>query len=200
MIEEVSVELLVRNGYQGFRFKDVADALHTTRAAIHYHYGNKQTLADTVVVKYITQLLSDWERNWDRKAPFAVKIIGMMEANKSRYLTFNPTLTDSNPWSLIGRMRGDRDHIGPAAREALVGFGITLERFIIKAIDDAVANGEFEPTVPRRDVALQLVAIADSAGAITLDGGSFERLEMLYRSFARILEHAYGLKEQPAAR
>jgi hypothetical protein len=45
---------------------------------------------------------------------------------------------------------------------------------------------------PRDDIALQLVAIADSAGPITQDGGDFSRLEQLYRSVNRIVHHAYG--------
>lgn len=191
-IADLSVELLVRHGYQGFRFQDLADRLGATRAAIHYHFGNKQKLVDEVVVTYIASLLATWQRNWAGEARFADKIIGMMEANRDRYLVFNPTRVTCHPWSLIGRMRVDRDQLGPEAHAALDGFGVTLERFITEAVDQAVARGEFSPDIPREDVALQLVAIADSAGAITQDGGSFARLEKVYRSFARLLEHAYG--------
>ena len=46
--------------------------------------------------------------------------------------------------------------------------------------------------MPVQDVALQLVSIANSAGAITHDAGNFERLEQLYSSFARIITLAFG--------
>ena len=36
-IKTAATELLIRNGYQGFRFRDVADCLKTTRANIHYY-------------------------------------------------------------------------------------------------------------------------------------------------------------------
>ncbi|NDV87908.1 TetR family transcriptional regulator [Aurantimonas aggregata] len=191
--------MLVRHGYQGFRFRDIADRLGTTRAAVHYHYGNKQKLCEAVVVQYITTLLGRWEHNWASEKIFSDKIIGMMEANRERYLVFNPTGRTTNPWSLISRMRVDRDLIGPKAQDAINGFGITLERLIIAAIGQAVMRGELVADIPRRDVALQLVAIADSAGAITQDGGGFERLDQLYRSFARIVEHAYGRARGDAA-
>jgi TetR/AcrR family transcriptional regulator, transcriptional repressor for nem operon len=119
----------------------------------------------------------------------------MMESNRQRYLRFNPSGKTAHPWSLIGRMRLERDEIGPRARQALADFGRTLENLIIAAIGQAVAKGELSPTIPREDVALQLVAIADSAGPITQDGGNFGRLEQLYRSFANIVHHAYGVEQ-----
>lgn len=191
-IEDLSVELLVTHGAQGFRFRELADRLGITRATIHYYYGNKQTLVDAVAVQYISSLLAQWEKNWAGDARFVDKIVGMMEANRRRYLAFNPTPATNHPWSFIGRMRVDRDVIGAEAQAVLDGFGPTLERFIMAALDQAVARGEFDPDIPRSDIALQLVAIADSAGSITQDGGGFERLDRLYRSFAHIVEHAYG--------
>ncbi|WP_108659805.1 TetR/AcrR family transcriptional regulator [Acuticoccus kandeliae] len=191
-IEALSVELLVRDGYQGFRFRDLAEQLGVTRATIHYYYGSKQNLCEEVVVEYVRHTLARWEKNWLSDATFSQKIVGMMEANRARYLRVNPNGKSGNPWSLLGRMRLERDQIGPRAREALVSFAVTLEGFIIEAIDQAVLRGELSPEIPRADVALQLVAIADSAGAITQDEGNFDRLDKLYRSFARIVDHAYG--------
>lgn len=191
-IKTVSRELLLRHGYQGFRFRDVAEMLGTTRANIHHHYGNKLNLCEEVVVEYVEQTLQSWETNWHGEKSFAEKIQGMMESNRQRYLRYNPTATTANPWSLIGRMRLERDLIGPRARQALSDFGTSLDRMVIAGIEQAVAHGELSDAVPRSDVALQLVAIADSAGPITQDGGNFDRLEQLYLSFSRIVHHAYG--------
>ena len=191
-IKQISAELLIRNGYQGFRFRDVADVLNTTRANIHYYYGNKLNLAEEVIVDYVEQTLANWEANWRSDKSFEDKIHGMMESNRQRYLRYNPTATTANPWSLIGRMRLEQDVIGPKAREALAQFGLTLENLVVAGIDQAVARGELSNDIPRGDIALQLVAIANSAGPITQDGGSFDRLEQLYRSFSRIVHHAYG--------
>ena len=193
-IKEVAIELLVRHGYQGFRFRDLAERLGTTRANIHYYYGSKLNLAEEVIVDYVRETLASWRENWSSNKSFEQKIAGMMEANRRRYLRFNPTEATANPWSLIGRMRMERDVIGPNARAALVEFGVVLENMIVSAIESAIKRGELTPEIPIRDVALQLVAIADSAGPITQDGGSFERLEKLYLSFARIVNHAYGTK------
>jgi hypothetical protein len=59
----------------------------------------------------------------------------------------------------------------------------------------AVKNKEYDKKIPKEDVVLQLVAIANSAGPITQDGGNFDRLEQLYLSFSHIIEDAYGSKK-----
>ena len=116
-----------------------------------------------------------------------------MESNRQRYLQYNPTGKTAHPWSLIGRMRMERDVIGPKAQEALTDFGTNLHEIILHGINMAVKNKEYDKRIPREDVVLQLVAIANSAGPITQDGGNFDRLEQLYLSFSHIIDDAYGL-------
>lgn len=193
-IKSVSLELLLRHGFQGFRFRDVAELLNTTRANIHHHYGNKLNLCEEVIVDYVAETLANWETNWRSEKSFAEKIEGMMESNRQRYLRYNPTGKTANPWSLIGRMRLEGDVIGPRASAALADFGVRLDNLIKAGIDQAVATGELSKDIPRDDIALQLVAIANSAGPITQDGGNFDRLQQLYRSFNRIVHHAYGTR------
>ncbi|HEV2555649.1 MAG TPA: TetR/AcrR family transcriptional regulator [Bosea sp. (in: a-proteobacteria)] len=193
-IKSISLELLLRHGFQGFRFRDVAEMLNTTRANIHHHYGNKLNLCEEVIVDYVAETLANWETNWRSGKSFADKIEAMMESNRQRYLRCNPTGKTANPWSLIGRMRLEGDVIGPRASAALADFGVRLDNLIKAGIDQAIAAGELSKEIPRDDIALQLVAIANSAGPITQDGGNFDRLQQLYRSFNRIVHHAYGTR------
>ncbi len=196
-IREVATEVLIRNGYQGFRFRDVAAALDTTRTNVHYHFGGKESLCDEVVVAYVEETSRRFERIWTARGPLTDKILGTMESNRSRYLKYNPGADTARPWSLIARMRLERDQIGDKARNALANFSVDLERLITQGIEAAIGAGELRADAPVEDIALQLVAIINSADPITQDAGSFDRLETLYRGLARIVLHAYGLR-QPA--
>ncbi|WP_375572681.1 TetR/AcrR family transcriptional regulator [Seohaeicola saemankumensis] len=191
-VKRITVELLLRYGYQGLRFRDIAETLGTTRANIHHHFGNKMNLCEEVILDYVEQTLSSWEKNWCSDKTLEAKIEGMMEANRARYLAFNPTAKTANPWSLIGRMRLERETIGPRARQALVDFGSTLDRLVLTGVSQAIETGELVKDAPINAIALQLVAVADSAGFITQDGGDFSRLEQLYRSISLIVHKAYG--------
>ena len=89
-IKEIAVELLIRHGYQGFRFRDVADRLETTRANVHYYYGSKLNLSEEVIVDYVHQTLANWEKNWTSNKSFEQKIRGMMEFEPSALFALQP--------------------------------------------------------------------------------------------------------------
>ncbi|MFZ4806548.1 MAG: TetR/AcrR family transcriptional regulator [Hyphomicrobiaceae bacterium] len=197
-IKEVATELLIRHGYQGFRFREIADRLGTTRANIHYYFGSKQRLVDEVVCDYVGATLRLFEAAWnDDSRSLRDKIHWMMEFNRQRYLRYNPTGATGHPWSLIARSRLDRALVGSGARQTTLDFGDAIERLVRRGILRAIDQGELVPSTPVADVVLQLVAIVNSADPITQDAGSFARLEQLYLGFSRLLLHAYGAPATP---
>lgn len=196
-IKAVATALLIRNGYHGFRFRDIADRLKTTRTNIHYYFGNKKNLCEEVVVDYVDETIRKFETVWENPdTTLEEKIIGMMESNRKRYKTSNPKGSTANPWSLIARMRLDRKIIGEKARDSLANFSVVLEHLVSNGVEMAIQKKEIKREAPVKEITLQLVAIANSADPITQDAGSFDRLEELYLAFARIVSHAYGLKKK----
>lgn len=198
-IKELALDLLIQHGYRGVSFGDLATELKTTRANIHYHFGNKQGLVEEVLEDYVRITSEQLNQIWtEPKVPFVNKIKATVEYSRRRYLRFNNRKNTGHSWSLIARMRQDGDALTPAGRDALQRFGNNLFASIVAAIEQAKASGEFDASLPTDDVALQLVAIANSAGPITQDAHDFQRLEDLYMAFARIVQHAYG--RLPSAR
>jgi len=195
-IKTLTVELLVRHGCRGLRFADIADALGTTRATVHYHFGNKERLIEEVVEDYVAGTLERFRLTWESAGPtLAERIQGTIAFNRERYERFNRAAGGGGrPWSLIARMRLERDLLSPSARRALDRFGIELDAMVMAAVAAAKEAGELTAEAPVEDIARQLVAIANSSGSITVDAGTFDVLEHLYLGFARIVEHAYGRK------
>ena len=195
-IKALTVELLVRHGCRGLRFADIADALGTTRATVHYHFGNKERLIEEVVEDYVAGTLERFRRTWESPGPTLVeRIHATIAFNRERYLRFNGAVGGAGrAWSLIARMRLERDLLSPSAKVALERFGTELEAMVMTAVASAKQAGELSAEAPVEDIARQLVAIANSSGSITVDAGTFDVLEHLYLGFARIVEHAYGHK------
>ena len=192
-IKALALDLLIQHGYRGVTFGDLAEALGTTRANIHYHFGNKQALVEEVLIDYVEATLAAMRAIWTApELPLARKIETMVDHSRKRYAKYNPPGTRGRPWSLIARMRQDSDTLTATGRAALQRFGKELNACIVGAIEDAKARQEFVSWMPVEDVALQLVSIANSAGPITQDAGDFDRLEQLYAAFARIMTHAFG--------
>jgi AcrR family transcriptional regulator len=192
-IKELARDLLIQHGYRGVSFGDVAKALGTTRANIHYHFGNKESLVEEVLEDYVrvtsTQLQAIWTK---ADTAFADKIKATVEYSRKRHLKYNPRGRAGNPWSLIARMRQDSDALSARGCAALQDFGDDLFANIVTAIEQAKSRDEFDVSMPAEDIALQLVSIANSAGSITQAARSFDRLEQLYMAFLRIMTHAYG--------
>lgn len=197
-IKALALDLFIRHGYRGVSFGDLAKALGTTRANIHYHFGNKQMLAEAVLADYVAETMVDFDAVWRRPELALVdKIAATVEISRRRYLRFNPSGKGGQPWSLIASLRQSADALTPRSREILHDFERGLHGSIVFAIEAARRRGEFVATIPVEDVALQLVGIANSAAPITQDAGDYARLEQLYMGFARIVTRAFG-QEAPA--
>jgi TetR/AcrR family transcriptional repressor of nem operon len=192
-IKQAATEFLIQKGYQGLRFGDIAERLEITRANIHYHFGSKQQLADEVIVEYVDEAQKSYRKIWlSERLSLEEKIVRMKEETKRRYLKYNREGIAGSPWSLLSRMRMERNLLGDKARQAVEQYGEILEGFIVNGMEMAVRKGELTKDAPISDLALQLVAVTNSAGPITQDTGSFQRLEELYESFGRIVRHAYS--------
>lgn len=198
-IKKVAVELLIKHGYRGLRFGDIATRLGITRANVHYHFGTKQRLVEEVIDGYCAETLACYRPIWlDERNSFQDKIRTCIEFNRARYRRFNRRGERGKPWSLITRMRGEREVLSRRTNAALHDFGIEIDRYITGAIEQAKASGELGPEAPVRDLALQLACIVNSAASITRDTGGFEELEQVYEAFARLIHHAYGHQAEPA--
>jgi AcrR family transcriptional regulator len=195
-IKALALDLLIQHGYRGMSFGDLAAALETTRANIHYHFGHKQTLVEEVLTDYVRETTAAMKQIWaESDAPLADKIARNVEYSRKRYAKYNSPRREGRNWSLIARMRQDSSELTEAGHEALQQFGRDLGACITTAIEDAKRRGEFVPWMPVEDVALQLIGIANSAAPITQDAGTFERLEQLYMGFTRIITHAFGTEQ-----
>jgi len=87
-------------------FGDLAAALKTTRANIHYHFGHKQTLVEEVLVDYVRETTEAMREIWTvSQVPLVEKIERNVEYSRQRYLKYNKPGREGRNWSLIARMR-----------------------------------------------------------------------------------------------
>lgn len=197
-IKETACELLITNGYRGFRFGDIADRLKITRANIHYHFGTKSKLVDEVLADYLVRTTAEMRSVWCSDLTYEEKVVATMELNRRRYNRFNKRDgVGGAPWSLISRMRLEARLLTKGARSSLRAFSSHIEEYVAGAIAQAQAKGEIAADAPAPDIAVQIVSIIDSAGPITQDAGSFARLEHLYLAHMRVIAHAYVSKRKP---
>jgi TetR/AcrR family transcriptional repressor of nem operon len=73
-------------------------------------------------------------------------------------------------------------------------FSAKVNDRIEDAIKKAQSTGEFSENAPIKDIQLQIVIIIGSAGSITMDAGSFGRVEQLCLTHLRLVNLGYGGK------
>lgn len=192
-IRDTARDLLIAHGYRGLRFADVADAVGITRANVHYHFGDKATLIDDVIAEYISVTLAELSAIWLSGDDYIDKILQTIEHHRARYARFSaPGVASGLPWSLISQMRLDAALLTPAANHQLRRFSIEIERCVKASIQAAKDAGDLVPAAPVGDIVVQIVSVIDTAGLITQNAGSFERLEHLYLASLRVVVHGYG--------
>lgn len=184
-IKRLAEELLVRHGYRGMSYAEIASALGITRANIHYHFGSKAALIDEVLADYVAATLASLRAVWDRHdSSLSDKISQMLAFSRQRYDRFNAAGETVRPWSLISRLRQDEDLLSDAGRTHLACFSTELRKLFAGALDRAAAAGEIRGDVEAATVLL--VAIADSAAPITIAEGGFAGLEAAYEALERL--------------
>lgn len=189
-IKDRALELLVRHGYRGASFGDIAQDLGTTRANIHYHFGGKQALVEEVLNDYVQATLRTLRDVWSAEgSSLGDKIDSMLGFSRTRFQHFNPDGASGQPWSLISRLRQDADLLSPKGRQMLDHFGAEMSGVFAGALTAARDKGELAQNVEVADAALMLAAIADNAAPITLTEGGFGRLEAIYRALRRMIAH-----------
>ncbi len=194
-IKSLAADLLIKHGYRGVSFGDIAEALSTTRANIHYHFGNKNALVEEVTDEYVSATLARFRAIWtDPATSLGVKVDETIAFNRQRYRVFNVDGDQGQSWSLIARMRADSDALSPRSVASVRRFAAELAGAVHQGVANAVRGGELSDATPVEDVVLQLVSIVNCAGPITQDAASFDRLEQLYRAFLRTTLVAYGAR------
>ncbi|MBC5765616.1 TetR/AcrR family transcriptional regulator [Ramlibacter sp. GTP1] len=199
-IKKVATRLLTVHGLNGVSFRDIAMELGITTTNIHYHFGNKNGLVDEVIADYVAEVEARHRTIWlaaDKSLP--EKLRQLVEYNWERYQQVNKGRDGGNTWSLIGRMRLESQALSDDARKSLASFTSTLHELIRTAVDDAWRRGELDESTPRQDLAFLILNIVNSSSVFTHGTGGFDRLELFFDAFSRVVLSAYAGPHAPSS-
>lgn len=197
-IKLVAEELLVKHGYRGLSFRQIAEILNTTRANLHYHFGSKDGLVEEVLEDYSVSTMNRYrDVLTDTTTTLRTKIEAIIKLNRERYQKYNPDGDHGNPWSLMTRLRSDSDALNDKMRNRLQAVMREFEMLVSVGVRAAVQSGELQPDTPQEHIVIQLVTIIHYAGLVTRDNGKFGRLTDLWDATLTGIDRAYGRKAKP---
>jgi AcrR family transcriptional regulator len=192
-IKQTAEELLIKYGYRGLNFRQIAEILNTTRANLHYHFGSKEGLVEEVLDEYATRTMSMYrDVLTDAKTSLRDKSRAIVEMARARYKRYNPNGDNGNPWSLMTRLRSDSDALNDAMRNRLQAVTTEFEILVRIAVKAAVQSGELREDTPQENVMIQFATIIHYQGLVTRDSGKFGRLVTLWEATLDAIEGTYG--------
>jgi AcrR family transcriptional regulator len=192
-IRGVAEELYVLRGHAGFSFADIAEAIGTTRANIHHHFGNKRRLMAELIEGFTADAQDRIARTWTGDASsFEQRFAAQLEDLRTFHTRFNPSPGTRNVWSPLSRLRLDLPVLGEPASRALERVDHTYDVCLRQAVQDAIASDEMVPHTPVDDVARLLRVTLLSCGPMTQDSGRFLEVERLFGALGRTLRAGWG--------
>ena len=192
-IRAVAEDLYVRRGYGGFSFGDVAEAVGTTRANVHHHFGSKQRLMAELIEGFTEDALRRITACWAAgDASLAERMQGQLDDLRRFYRRFNPRPGDRNVWSPLARIRLDLPALGELGSGGLERIDRAYDAQLSQAITQAVRAGELVAQTPVEDVARILRVTLLSCAPMTQDSGSFAEVERLFGALERLIMAAWG--------
>jgi AcrR family transcriptional regulator len=192
-IRSIAGELYVLRGHDGFSFGDIAEAIGTTRANIHHHFGNKSRLMEELIEEFADDAVRRIERLWgESHVSLADRLKMQLEEFRRFYLRFNPNPGDRNVWSPLSRLRLDLLILGDSAANALARANRAYDRCLKHALREAVETGELSEATPVENLSRILRVLLLSCPPMTQDSSSFKEVEKLFGAASEMLRRGWG--------
>jgi len=179
---DVAQEMVQTRGYNGFSFRDIAEAVGIKSASVHYYYPSKADLGVALVVRYHEAFAGELAAIRDR-CPSATKRL------KAFIDLFRRTLTD-NRLCLCGMLGAEKGGLPDSVNAEVRVFFAHCADWLVAVLKEGRAGGEIEFRGTPQVMADQLIALLEGAMVMARSLDDFDRFDRATAAFLRILKPA----------
>lgn len=137
---EIACRLFARQGYKGTSLRDIADEAQITKAALYYHFPNKEALYQQIVLESTRALVDAVHESVARAGTPVEKVRAFMLTSAD---VFERT---RDAWVAGSNAFWDDEGTGP--RSAAVGQRDEYEKLLRACIAEGIQSGDFRPVDP----------------------------------------------------
>jgi len=137
---EIASRLFAIRGYTGTSLRDIAEEANITKAALYYHFPNKEALYEQIVVDSLQSLI-------DRVSAAVENAEGATDQVRAFMLTAADVFAEA-PDAWIAGSNVFWSNMGPQIRTSAVGRRDKFEKLLRDCIAKGVASGEFREIDP----------------------------------------------------
>jgi len=159
---EIASRLFATRGYSGTSLRDIAQEANITKAALYYHFPNKEALYEQIVVGNLQSLI-------DRVSAEVAQADRATDKVRAFMLTAADVFAEG-PDAWIAGSNVFWSSTGPQIREAALGRRDRFEKLLRECIAQGVASGEFRDIDPATAGRLLLSTLNQMTRWIKRDG------------------------------
>ncbi|MBS0340160.1 MAG: TetR family transcriptional regulator [Proteobacteria bacterium] len=137
---DIAIRLFARKGYEGTSLRDIADEARITKAALYYHFPNKEELYERIVLESMQNLVDTVSAAMRAGATPAERVRLFMRASAD--------FLDRSRDSWIAGSNAFWSNSDARPRAVTVELRDTYERLLRESIRDAINQGQFRPVDP----------------------------------------------------
>ena len=168
-ILDTAERLLQTRGYNAFSYADIANALHVTKASLHYHFPTKAELGRRLIQRYQVSFLH---------ALAAIEqTSGHAGEQLRRYVDIYLGVLRNDRMCLCGMLAAEYVTLPKPMKTELKHFFDENERWLVAVLEKGQATNKLRFTGPAREVAQLLMGALEGAMMLARsynDVGRFE--------------------------
>lgn len=196
-LKHIARDLFIRRGLSDVTYGDIAEVAGTTRANLHYHFGNKAELIAEIFRETFESVTALNNEIWLTPGRTLDERIHLTQEDaRKRFYEFNRDRRGSTPWSLSARARADDSLLTPELLRGMADMSRQFEAGVAHAVQEAIAAGELRPDTPARAIVLLITPIWHFGSHLTRFSG-LNRLLEHYHAVRMMIRDAYGTDRYP---
>lgn len=168
-ILDTAERLVQTRGFNAFSFADIAEALHVTKASLHYHFPTKADLGRQLIERYIaafTQALSEIDQSSENDA-----------ARIGKYIDLYRSVLRNNRMCLCGMLAAEFATLPKPMKVSLTKFFDTNEQWLIEVLASGRATKCFRFAGEPSEFARYIVGTLEGAMMLARSYGQTERFD-----------------------
>lgn len=191
-IKKAAHDLFIQRGLGDVSYGDIAEVVNTTRANLHYHFGNKNALIEAVFQETFDSVEAQFKEMLSKPGLTLDQRIALIAQDcEERFYKFNDDIRGRQPWSLSARARFENHLLSEEVQEGISNMSRHFEDYLVHAVKLAIGSGELRPDTPVRQVVMLITPLWYFGSLLTQHSG-LKKLTDHYRAVRETIVAAYG--------
>jgi TetR/AcrR family transcriptional repressor of nem operon len=168
-ILDVAERLAQRRGFNGFSYADIADELHITKPALHYHFASKAILGEALIRRYAA---------WFAEALTAVDTdLADAPAKLEAYADLYLDVLRNQRMCLCGMLASEYQTLPEPIQRAVIRFFDDNEAWLEGVLEQGQREGSLHVPGSRSEAARTIVSALEGAMLVARPYGDVARFQ-----------------------